>query len=210
MISVLMPSRGRSDMARESVKSLGNGDFEVLIWVDEDDPQLAEYLALSAHNIQIYVKPRVGYENFHEMINFLADEAGGEWLMLWNDDARMRTDNWTDILQEELWDEPVVLNFFNPYQGILNLFPVISRTLYEAMGHFSLSTHCDTWVEDIANRLDIHIPVYGITAEHIRESVDDETKSETQAVYAVSSPRYFGPELEAKRCEDIEKIKGLL
>lgn len=210
MISVLMPSRERSQLARESILSLGsNFDlFEVLVYVDEDDPELQSYVELTKIGAQIFIGKRHGYINFHKMINHLAKYCKGDWLMLWNDDAIMRTDKWADIIDKNDCDKPVVLNFFDPLNKLNNLFPVISKPMYEAMNHYSLNTHCDSWVQDIANELKIHKPVARISCEHRRETINDKIKTETQNTYKTSSPAY--DKMKSERQIDIDKIRKLL
>lgn len=201
-VSVLLPTRERAQMAKESIESLGGGDFEVLLYVDTDDPQLKAYKSLASDRVKVFVEPRLTYANFHRMVNFLAKKAKGDWLLLFNDDMRIDGD----------WkvpdaDKPQVLNFWDPNNMRNNLAPIISRSMYETMGHFSLSTHCDSWVQDIANELGIHVPVPGVRVTHLRESLNDATKSHSQPVYATSSPEYDGLEMMKLRMIDMEKLR---
>jgi hypothetical protein len=190
-------------MCKEAIDSLGDGDFEVLLYVDTDDPQIKAYRSLASRKVKVFVEARLGYANFHRMVNFLAKKAKGEWLLLWNDDMRIIGD-WT---VPDATDKPQVLNFWDPNNQVNNLAPVISRKMYEIMGHFSLSTHCDSWVQDIANELGIHVPVHGAQVQHLRESLNDATKSQTQPVYATSSPEYDGLEMMKLREIDKEKLR---
>lgn len=210
MISVLLPSRGRASLAKESLESLGEEDsqFEVLMYVDDDDMDVVKYKNLAGFNVKVYRDKRVGYKNFHVMVNYLAEKAKGDWLLLWNDDAFMLTKDWAQKINKLDSSKPVVLNFFDPMNKLNNLFPVISRAMYEAMGHYSLNTHCDSWVQDIANELKIHKPVGGISCMHRREYLSDRTKIETQETYKTSSPEY--ETMTKERAEDANKIKELL
>lgn len=210
MISVLMPSRERSKLAKESIESLGEEDsqFEVLLYIDEDEPQMDDYLALVGFNVQLYIGTRHGYGNFHKMINYLAKRAKGDWLLLWNDDAIMLSQDWASKINKIDSSKPVVLNFFDAMNKQNNLFPAISRPMYKAMGHFSLNTHCDSWVQDIANELGIHKPVGAINCIHRRELLSDVTKVNTQATYKITSPAYNL--MTKERAIDKRKIKELL
>lgn len=204
-VSVLLPSRGRPDLLKNSIASLGKGNFEVLIRYDDDDKTMP--LKLSKKNVRQMKGTRVGYANFHLMVNELAKQAKGDWLLLWNDDAIMRTTDWVDTISRFDSNKPKVLNFFDTEDSQKNLFPVMSRAMYEAIGHFSLSTHCDTWALDIANGTGTHVEVDGIEAEHLRDSLDDATRHDTQAVYATSSPQYFSDEMKLLRDADMVKIR---
>lgn len=207
MISVLMPSRERPEMAKKSIASLGYGDYEVIMYLDKDDPTLEEYLTIPAYHV---VSDRVGYKNFHKMINHLAKKSNGEWLMLWNDDAIMDCEDWSSKVHQQDHSVPVVLNITNPGVDTNNLFPVISRTLYKIMGHYSKSTHCDSWVQDLANELDIHLSINGTHIEHIRDRLNDKTKQETQAVYRESSPEYSSDYTQNQWRLDVAKVRRAL
>lgn len=204
-ISVLLPSRGRPELLKSSIASLGRGDFEVLVRYDDDDATMP--LKNVKKNVRQVRGERVGYGNFHLMINELAEIATGDWLMLWNDDAIMKTAGWSEIIATHDSIRPTVLNFFDISNNQNNLFPVMSRRMYKTIGHFSLSTHCDTWAQDVANGTGTHIAVEGIEAEHIRESLNDLTKRETQNTYSTSSPIYFSDRMRQLRDEDMIKIR---
>lgn len=204
MISVLLPTRGRPQLTKDSIDGLGD-DVEVLLWVDDDDPELEAYLALGQ---KTFIRPRVGYPNMHKMVNYLAREATGDWLLLWNDDALMHTPDWQDKLPTITHRYPQVLNIFNSNPEV-NLFPLINRCMYETMGHYSLSAHCDSWVQDIGNKLDIHTYVPDIVVEHIRDRLHDETKNHSQAAYAVTSPLHSSERMLELMQIDIDKLTVL-
>jgi len=202
MISVLIPSRGRPELLRESIDSLGVGDFEILVYVDRDDPYLTEYMQVPT--TYTLVGKRHGYEGLQHYINDLCKIATGDWLFLWNDDAIMNTIGWWQKVHQP--DRPEVINFDSNL--INNLFPLVSRQMYEAMGHFSLSPHNDSWVQDIANKLGIHTHVPGVEVYHRRMELNDKTKFETQSAYATTSPAYDG--MWELRDKDAEKIMEVL
>lgn len=209
MISVLLPSRARVEMARKSIESLGD-NVEVLIWVDDDDQARDDYRTMSWDTgAQVFVRPRVGYPNMHKMVNLLARKTKGDWLLLWNDDALMHTQDWQAKLPELSTTKPQVLNIFNSNPEV-NLFPLINRKMYETMGHYSLSAHCDSWVQDIGNKLGIHQFVPDIEVEHLRERINDETKQHSQGSYASTSPKHSSPEMVQLMEIDIKKLKELL
>jgi len=212
VISVLMPSRMRYELAKESILSLGDGGYEVLMYIDEDDPDKEHYLdfsGLMGLPVRTFIKPRVGYHKFHEMINFLAEQAKGEWLMLWNDDALIECEDWVGKVSSAE-KGLTVLNITNPGVDNNNLFPVISRELYELIGHFSLSTHCDSWVQDLANECGVHQSLNGTHIEHRRDRVNDEVKNETQGAYKTTSPEYSSPGMQELWRIDVAKVEEKL
>jgi hypothetical protein len=201
MISVLLPTRERSELARQSIESLGEG-LEVLLYVDEDDPQIEDYDRLL--DAKVIKGKRVGYHGMHDMVNQLAKQATGDWLLLWNDDALMHTQDWQWHIP--IAGKPEVLNIFNSNDQV-NLFPLISRSMYEAMGHYSLSAHCDSWVQDIANEIGIHTYIPDINVEHLRDRLNDETKQHSQGAYAQTSPLHVSPQMVSAMESDIKKIQ---
>src|SRR4051812_35793729 len=94
MVSFVVPSRERPELLRQSIASLGEGDFEVIVRIDDDDPLLGGYLDLD----QVIVGPRHGYGALQNYYDELAAQARGDWLFLWNDDALMRTPDWLDVV----------------------------------------------------------------------------------------------------------------
>ena len=131
MVSVLIPSRERPAMLQDSIMSLGD-DVEILVYVDDDDPQLVAYTTVRHPNMTLIIGKRHTYHKLHYYYNTLAKLATQDWLMVWNDDAEMLTKDWTKHLHKPI--NPEVINFDENPQN--NLFPLISRQMYEVMGHY--------------------------------------------------------------------------
>lgn len=188
--SVLMPTRERVEMCKESIESLGEGDFEVLLYVDDDDSQKEQYEALASDKVRVFVLPRLTYYRFHEMINFLAKNAKGDWLLLWNDDAFMHGE-WLKHLDDYDHDEINVMRFGHS-PNKLNLFPAISRKLYDTQGYYSQSPHCDSWAMDLSKDLDCERWVFGMEIEHRRDetSLADDTKAHSVEAYKTTVPQH--------------------
>src|SRR3989338_11545070 len=119
MISILIPTRGRPDGLLKNLNSLGlaRNRLEALVWVDDDDPELERYKELFQKSsvIKLFIKERVGYNRFHEMINFLAGQAKYDWYFLLNDDSYMDNPNWFKIFKNfvkefEPTTQPIVIN----------------------------------------------------------------------------------------------------
>lgn len=201
MISLLCPSRQRSTLMKESLASLGKGDYEVLIAIDDDDPEFEYYLELRAGNVRISPGERHSYANLHEYYNRLAAKARGDWIMLWNDDTLMETPGWVDIIAKEDHTIPQVLNVWNERD---NLFPLISRAWYEAVGHFALNTHADSWVQQVAEIDGRWKYVPGIKIKHYGEGLNDTTHTQVRDVVRQTSESYR--RLGEQRLEDARKI----
>lgn len=167
LVSVLIPSRGRPGLLKESIESLGEGNYEVSVAVDNDDPSLLEY----DPNQVTEVTDRFGYAYLHEYYNLLAAKARGDWLLLWNDDAEMKGD-WLDKITADP-DQPWVATF-----GEEKCFPLISRKLYEIIGHFSKGPANDTYLLGVGDRAGIRIKFDPVKIHHKRDYVHDGTETD--------------------------------
>jgi len=205
-ISVLIPSRGRKELLEKSIESLlsnATGELEVLVRLDDDDPV---ELSMNGNSSRVFVAKgaRFGYRLLHEYYNEMAAKATGDWLVLWNDDAVMETHGWDEKIRA-VGGGLKVLNATGP----LNLFPIFTKKLYDLLGHVSLQTHCDSWLQVVSRMNGIEQPV-DIRINHLRETIDDERKSESLAAYSVTSPEFYARQYQAKLYEDVKKVKEAL
>lgn len=210
MISVLLPSRGRPKSLADSIGSLrvmadDPSRLEVLVAADPDDAPTVK--AAGKSRARCWVAPeRYGYHRLHEYVNHLAAMASDEWLLLWNDDARMLTAGWDSRVAEA---EPGVLWPTHNDSPMLNIFPIVHRSIVELLGHFSLSPHCDSWMQDVATAVSAHhrIPVdilhdrRDLTGGH-----NDQTWREAQAGYRTSD--YHSPPMKTARAHDIQTLQA--
>lgn len=204
MISFIIPSRGRPGELLTSLNTLelARNGLEALVWLDDDDPKLLEYQKLFANNpnVRLFVKNRVGYKGFHLMLDFLASNAKYDWIFEWNDDAIMNNVMWFDIFKDfvrqfEPSNQPVVINFWGQGEIIFNLFPIVSRTYLNVLGHFSLIPACDDWVRMVGMGAKISYDLKGIKPTHHKYGADKALKDET--FYEVEAARS-----EAKKSMD--------
>lgn len=216
MISVLLPTRGRPGLAAEAIASLRDlaaGDVEVLLRIDDDDMYARTYRALltDIEHVWIAIGPRLGYRRLHEYVNELAGIAEGTHLLLWNDDALMQTAGWDDVVRESLPCDRPCVGSLTPLETEGNVFPVLSRAFYDALAHFSLSPHNDTWVERVALEAGCHVDLSDrVTVEHLHGTIDDETRRGVLAAVAETSPEFFTPEMQYRRQCDIATIRKAL
>lgn len=209
MISVLLPSRGRPEsltLSVESLRSLAHRpeNIDVLVAADPDDHETVA--AADRCHTAVWIAPeRFGYAQLHRYVNALAGMSSTEWLLLWNDDARMLTPGWDERVTEApasvLWPR----HNGSPY---LNVFPVVHRTVVDTIGHFSLSPHCDSWVQDVAAAAGIHRRI-DVEALHDRFDLtgghDDQTYRDAQAGYRTSE--YHSPAMAAARTRDADLLR---
>jgi hypothetical protein len=218
-ISVTFPSRSRPASLIAAITSMivradDPDSLEFLVALDPDDPLLGEatvaLAASGAHPVVWTAPERFGYTRLHWYWNQLATMACGDWLMLWNDDARMLTEGWDTIVRGSapavLWPEANHV----PHACQFGIWP---RAWTKAIGHVSLSPHVDTWMQTIAQHLGIltRIPVQvlhdrcDVTGGH-----DDQTYAEGRALLGpegmADNFRGHYPQILA----DAETIRGLL
>jgi hypothetical protein len=188
LVSVLLPTRGRRDHRRQAIDSChGTAHdpslLEFLLKVDDDDAEtlavLPDLVRKYGPCLEVMVSPRGNrYLDFHRWINELAESSTGDWLLLWNDDARMLTPAW----------EQTILNLV-AWSGRLGItdccllalcdadkktpctsFPILRRKAFEVLGHYSRSPLVDIWISSVMQMLDA---TFTLPAEmrHVRHEV---------------------------------------
>lgn len=177
--------------------------IEVLVGLDLDDNSGSMSAVMYAPcRVIEYFSERHGYRELHRYYNRLAERARGDWLMIWNDDALMRTVGWDEAIGSHDPSSPVALNLTSESPGGMNLFPCVSRRWYELVGHLSLQAHTDTWIQDVSRAVGCEVAEPRIRIEHLREG-DGEPE-----VYAVTSPEFYSPEFETLRAADVALLRG--
>ena len=132
-ISILLPTRGRTTMLRDSLLSLADraddtSRVEILLGVDHDDEKTIEWceenilpeLDQRGCNYTVLGFDRLGYIRLNEYVNTLAAQAKGQWLVFWGDDAVMLTQGWDQRISEV--DKFRVLRIPTHTTNILMLF----------------------------------------------------------------------------------------
>jgi len=222
-ISILLPTRGRSDMLERSLCSLLEkasdfGTIEIVFGVDNDDSVgLAFFLStvvpwIEQHNInhRIVVFEPMGYHNLHRYLNELAKNSQGAWLFFWNDDAVMNTQGWDDQIRSRT-GEFKLLSVYTHNDHPYSIFPIIPRAWFEVLGHISQHSLNDAWVSCIAYALDIfeRLPIY---CDHERHDLTGTNNDETYQHRTVlegdrTNPLDFNyPDMVELRMQDAAKI----
>jgi len=161
-ISILLPTRKRTAAVIKSIGSLlanakDTSRIEILVAYDDDDEESREFfsetwfpfLEQCQATSKVFETERFGYLRLYKYVNFLAEQASGDWIMFWNDDALMLTEN---------WDEEIVNN--DGYFGLLRmpcvtmnhpfaLFPIIPRAWIDLFGVISPVNHSDWWIYNV-------------------------------------------------------------
>jgi hypothetical protein len=216
LISVLCPSRGRPESLAKSIASLwtlakDRGSVEVLVAADPDDPEMKNANVAAESVKWLWVAPeRYGYAQLHRYYNHLATMAKGDWLLLWNDDATMRTPGWDEVIGSQAPGVLWLASNQGPYY-----FPAWPRAWSDAWGHVSLSPNVDVWVSEVGARVGRTLPV-PVEVLHDRKDItgghDDQTYAEGRALMGATAnhPDYDSPANREARIRDAIKVRRLM
>ena len=139
--------------------------------------------------------------------NYLARVAQGDLLMMANDDLVFKTPRWGAALYDAMnatgWDDGIFCAYCDdgaPKPEDRVCFPIVSRKWYETLGYlapecFNFLWH-DTWIGDIAKRINRALYVPTVLVEHRHFTFK---KAEYDATY---QRHRVGPENRKKRTED--------
>jgi hypothetical protein len=221
-ISILLPTRKRFDLMLNSIRSLYQkakhpSDIELMIWLDDDDLesiQRQDEIKEITENYKIFVGDRErGYADLHLFVNKLCKESTGEFLMLWNDDATMTTEYW-DVEIMNYWGETKLLLLNSNHKECHWAFPVLSRDIYDAIGHFSLNCHNDTWIYRVCSALQLDTFLPSIQVFHDRADMTGNNRDSTylegsgfgNVKYSETGKVFESLEMCYQRIEDCKKI----
>lgn len=190
-VSILMPTRSRSEAAIKSIRSLVENcedidNFEVLLAVDNDDFESTKRIVDSFDNkvnMRIYSFDRLGYKGLHKYYNALALAASGSSLLLWNDDTIMVSQNWDkEIISNHNTFcvlSPKVQNMegYWLHQGVL--FPIIPKRWIEITGEWSQIPCCDSVMDVLSKYFNIQIRIDSVVILHDRYELTGNNKDTT-------------------------------
>lgn len=173
-ISVLLPTRGRGKLAERSLMSLidkakDNSRVEYRIALDNDDEETLEYFKENIIpkfdklklNFHIVVTPPIGYQKLNQYVNFLGSQANGAWLMFWNDDAIMDTQDWDETIATHT-DKFRVLRMQEQSEHPYAIFPIVPKEWQYLLGSLSSHQMSDAQISqigymcNIVENIDVH------------------------------------------------------
>jgi len=197
-ISILLPTRKRTEAVVKSIGSLlanakDTSRIEILVAYDNDDEEsrnfFAEtwfpYIGQCSATSKVFETERFGYLRLYKYVNFLAEQASGDWIMFWNDDALMLTENWDEeIVKHDDWFgllrmPCVTMN--HPFA----LFPIIPREWINVFGRVSPVNHSDWWIYNVTapvgRLMNIPVQVYHDRADVTGNNNDETFKEQSYA-----------------------------
>jgi glycosyltransferase involved in cell wall biosynthesis len=226
-ISILLPTRKRTEAVVKSIGSLlanarDTSRIEILVAYDNDDEESRNfftetwfpYIGQSSATSKVFETERFGYLRLYKYVNFLAEQASGDWIMFWNDDALMLTENWDDeIVKHDDWFgllrmPCVTMN--HPFA----LFPIIPREWLQVFGRVSPVNHSDWWIYNVTapvgRLLNIPVQVYHDRAD-VTGNNNDETFREQSYAADGKDPTnpedYAHPDRQQELREWIQKLE---
>jgi len=161
MISVLMPTRGRLDLAaraQKSIKDNNAGRVELLMYVDNDDN--TDYEQLDRKDGLLRTKVfRSDPKTVGKAWNDLYACSKGDLIMMGNDDLVWKTPGW-DLMVEEVYQRKFPDNLGVMWcddgsgrGGLPCCFPIVSKLWCSALGQFTPEHFHflwnDTWIHDV-------------------------------------------------------------
>jgi len=189
-IAILLPTRGRAEMLERSVQSLINlakdqDRIQLMFGLDDDDTIGLEHFKnvvqpwLDDHDVNYTAMmfAPMGYIRLNEYVNILAKNSDAKWLVFWNDDAVMQSQDWDAEIMK--WDGQFKCLAFDTHnQHPYSIFPIIPREWLDLMGHLSPHQISDGWISQNAYVLDI-MQRTDIKVLHDRHDLTGNNKDDT-------------------------------
>jgi hypothetical protein len=131
--------------------------IEFIFRTDVDDDATAELSkSFNVKSVTLQGDRYDGYRTLNLLYADCASYATGDWLWIWNDDARMLTKGWDTALSQVPIKHGVVK--FNERDWETDtpepsIFPIVPRRYYEVLGFISLHPCNDAWVYHVVNKM---------------------------------------------------------
>lgn len=156
--SILVPTRARPELAIALIENISNtitdiSRVELLFRVDTDDIPTQHALQLAIMNSPLHIKMLVGprpprmYQDIFMMYNDLAKIAIGQYMWIFNDDAKMDTIGWDDTIAQ--YTTQKIVHIAIPGH-IGNLFPLVHRSIPDMLGHLGTHMKIDVQYQNLA------------------------------------------------------------
>ena len=225
-IAVLLPTRGRTGALTRSIMSLVNrvsdlSRIQLLVGFDDDDevglthwekelePILEER---GVHYTALSFEP-IGYLRLNEYVTELANNTDAAWLMFWNDDAVMESQNWDQEImrfQGQFKLLAVHTHREHPY----SIFPIVPRDWLDLFGYMSPHQMSDAWISQVGYMVDIFERIE-VWVTHDRYDLTgnnyDETYLNRPQLENSNSPEDFhSQKWHERRVADAEKLSKFL
>lgn len=183
LVSIFIPTRKRSNLLYKSLHSIfdtcnkENLNFEVIVKVDFDDLETLDYIKsqhFNSINLKYIISSRKnGYNSLPSFIKDAGNLAEGKYLWIFNDDGLFLTENWNDVLENELKDFKF---YFPQVNGYREAFYIIPTNLKDILGYYSPHAQSDTYVKWLGQVLGINVYLDSVELWQDLELIDDLSK----------------------------------
>ena len=216
MISVVCPSRGRPELAERMINSvLANPgcDVEILMYLNDDDPMLGEYVKrLKPEHYEIGPDQSPGYS-----WNMLANKAKYDIIFLMGDDAQVETPLWGHIVKGVFDTFPDKIAMVSPKAEGLGSGKCphffLHRNWINTLGyfvppHFHLH-YVDHWCRDVAKTVGryCHLPHFVMP---IIRSVGDDTMRRYQKTWLLERDTWIWENSERHKNADVIALRNFI
>jgi hypothetical protein len=155
------------------------------------------------------VSPRGnGYKDLHVWLNAMAGIAKGDWLLVWNDDARILTMNW-DLQLEKCdggyQDEIFVMLLHTTSRPGSREFMFVRKKMVEVLGHMSLSPHVDAWLGSLGSMLQ-RIMFMPMQVNHFNDLMADKVSQERREATKITNDEYDSIPMCKRKLQDLQKL----
>lgn len=165
LVSVLLPTRKRTQLVHRSVQSLLSlsscaANVEIIVAYDDDDLESQSYFQSSSWSkfvgsygaeFQVIKCPRWGYQKLNQYYTTMARRARGKWFFIWNDDTMMLSQGWDQEIAANSDFVGMLHMTTENFKPSLTLFPLIPRVWLELFKEISLHQLNDSWIQDICH-----------------------------------------------------------
>ncbi len=186
--SVIMPVRGNIQGLKITLGAFElftkqKDKFEVLLLVDNNDPDMSKYLELCKnYELKIFVHFVNPSDNFsNDYYNFGLTLVRGNNILVYNDDCYMQTYGWDDIVRRKIAEQPQMNGIYlvdiwdstrvcEANGKEFARFPMISRKAVDAVGFFFVPTvrqyPADYVIWSIYQMVGCIIPCHEVKMQH--------------------------------------------
>jgi len=225
--SIIIPTKHRVNAVNELVESIVNTSdnfkrIEICFYIDFDDTISKEGILALIEKYGNNIKYTMSEEklNLSQMWNYTyTNICTGEIIMLCADDIRFRTKSWDLAVKSEfsLVDDKILLVFGDDlYHGSkLATHSFVHRKWIETSGFWLPPYFCadyvDTWLDDVARRINRSVYLPHIITEHMHYSLNKSAYDDNTANRLENFKRER-PDLiyETKQNERLEHVNKLL
>ena len=173
LVSIILPTRKRVKDLHETLNSildnanLDNKNFEIILKVDYDDQETINYVnqfTNQNNNINVILASRLeGWFSLVDFIETMIDVSKGKYIWNINDDSRILTKGWNDILENELTEFKIyhpLIEWGPDLNGYIHsfreIFPIYPKKLKELWGYICPHNNIDSWLYFVGKNIGLH------------------------------------------------------